>query len=304
MPFSILVLMVVPASFFTISVLLCVRLYGIKMMSSALFLLIQQQKQAHSIQVILICLTALANYAAIGIEQARLNEKIKEEVKRRSQLERYHSPSVISRMMNSAETDIDAQEVEASILFSDIVGFTGMSERMEPHRVGLLLNEYFGEMTDVIFHYEGTLDKFIGDAIMAVFGAPLPMEDHAVRAVKASLDMREKLKEFNKENFAQQHIEIRIGINSGRVVAGDIGSPKRIEYTVLGNTVNIAQRLEAGVAKPGQIVIGANTYELVKDHFETRELGAFSLKGLEQMTNVYEVIAEKSKDKDSEEKQA
>ncbi len=249
-------------------------------------------------------LTALANYAAIGIEQARLNEKIKEEVKRRSQLERYHSPSVISRMMNSAETDIDAQEVEASILFSDIVGFTGMSERMEPHRVGLLLNEYFGEMTDVIFHYEGTLDKFIGDAIMAVFGAPLPMEDHAVRAVKASLDMREKLKEFNKENFAQQHIEIRIGINSGRVVAGDIGSPKRIEYTVLGNTVNIAQRLEAGVAKPGQIVIGANTYELVKDHFETRELGAFSLKGLEQMTNVYEVIAEKSKDKDSEEKQA
>ncbi|HSE41327.1 MAG TPA: adenylate/guanylate cyclase domain-containing protein, partial [Acidobacteriota bacterium] len=168
-------------------------------------------------------LTALANYAAIGIEQARLNEKIKEEVKRRSQLERYHSPSVINRILNSAETDIEAQEVETTVVFSDIVGFTGMSEKMEPHRVALLLNEYFGEMTDVIFKYEGTLDKFIGDAIMAVFGAPLPMEDHAVRAVKASLEMREKLEEFNDEKFGIQRINVRIGINSGPVVAGDIG---------------------------------------------------------------------------------
>ncbi len=241
-------------------------------------------------------LTALANYAAIGIEQARLNEKIKEEVKRRSQLERYHSPSVINRILNSKEMDIDAQEVETTVVFSDIVGFTGMSEKMEPHRVALLLNEYFGEMTDVIFHYEGTLDKFIGDAIMAVFGAPLAMEDHAIRAVKTALEMREKLKEFNDEKLGLPRIEIRIGINSGPVVAGDIGSPKRIEYTVLGNTVNIAQRLEATVAKPGQIVVGSNTYELIKDHFEMQELGEFSLKGLEQMEKVYEVISEKTED--------
>jgi adenylate cyclase len=122
------------------------------------------------------------------------------------------------------------------------------------------------------------------------------MEDHAVRAVKTALEMREKLKEFNDEKFGQQRINVRIGINSGPVVAGDIGSPKRIEYTVLGNTVNIAQRLEAGVAKPGQIVVGANTYELIKDQFEMQELGEFSLKGLEQMTKVYEVISEKTED--------
>jgi adenylate cyclase len=209
-------------------------------------------------------------------------------------LERYHSPSVINRILNATETEsIDAQEVDTTVMFSDIVGFTGMSEKMEPHRVALLLNEYFGEMTEIIFKYEGTLDKFIGDAIMAVFGAPLAMEDHAVRAVKTALEMREKLREFNDEKFGQEKINVRFGINSGPVVAGDIGSPKRIEYTVLGNTVNIAQRLEAGVAKPGQIIIGANTYELVKDHFELQELGEVSLKGLEQMTKVYEVLSEK-----------
>ena len=122
-------------------------------------------------------------------------------------------------------------------------------------------------MTEIIFKYEGTLDKFIGDAIMAVFGAPLAMEDHAVRAVKTALEMREKLNEFNDEKFGQQKINVRFGINSGPVVAGDIGSPKRIEYTVLGNTVNIASRLEAGVAKPGQISLDANTYELCEGSF-------------------------------------
>lgn len=242
-------------------------------------------------------LTALANYAAIGIEQARLNERIKEELKRRSQLERYHSPSVINRILSVAATDntIDAQEMETTVLFSDIVGFTSISEKMEPHRVALLLNEYFSEMTDIIFRHDGTLDKFIGDAIMAVFGAPLAMEDHAIRAVHTAIEMRDKLEEMNQEKFGKaQRIAVRIGLNSGSVVAGDIGSPKRIEYTVLGNTVNVAQRLEAGVAKPGQIVIGEETYKMVKDQFDTQELGEFNLKGLEKSIKVYEVLKEKT----------
>jgi adenylate cyclase len=241
-------------------------------------------------------LTALSNYAAIGIEQARLNEKIKEEIKRRGQLERYHSPAVINRILSSSSNDssLDAQEVDVSVLFCDIVNFTTMSENMEPHRVSLLLNDYFSEMTDIIFRHDGTLDKFIGDAIMAIFGAPLQMKDHADRAVKAALEMRDRLQEMNREKFIENKINIRIGINSGRVVAGDIGSPKRIEYTVLGNTVNIASRLESSVAKPGQIVVGKNTYEDVKTRFETRELGEFSLKGLEKSSMVYEIIGEKT----------
>jgi adenylate cyclase len=240
-------------------------------------------------------LTALANYAAIGIEQARLNEKIKEEIKRRGQLERYHSPAVISRIMNSAATDtsVEAQEMDVSILFSDIVGFTPMSEKMEPHRVALLLNEYFGEMTDIIFEHDGTLDKFIGDAIMAIFGAPLAMEDHAVRAVRTAIEMRDRLKLMNEEKFGEGKINIRIGVNSGRVVAGDIGSPKRIEYTVLGNPVNVASRLESGVAKPGQIVVGEETYKTIKDHFEVQPLGPFTLKGLAKSIEVYEILKEK-----------
>jgi adenylate cyclase len=241
-------------------------------------------------------LTALANYAAIGIEQARLNEKIKEEIKRRGQLERYHSPAVINRILSSSGNDssLDAQELDVSVLFCDIVNFTTMSEKMEPHRVSLLLNEYFSEMTDIIFRHDGTLDKFIGDAIMAIFGAPLPTEDHAVRAVKTALEMRDRLKQMNEEKFADSNINIRIGINTGRVVAGDIGSPKRIEYTVLGNTVNIASRLESSVAKPGQIVVGKDTFKDLNNLFESRELGEFILKGLEKSSMVYEIIREKS----------
>ena len=240
-------------------------------------------------------LTALANYAALGIEQARLNEKIKEEIKRRSQLERYHSPAVINRIMSfsSTETSIEAQELDVTVLFTDIVGFTGFSEKLEPHRVALLLNEFFSEMTDIIFSQDGTLDKFIGDAIMAVFGAPLQMKDHAVRAVRTALEMRDRLKILNDQKFSKSRFEVRTGINSGRVVAGDIGSPKRIEYTVLGNTVNIASRLETTVAKPDQIVIGENTYALIEDQFEVAPLGEFNLRNLEKSIMVYEVLGEK-----------
>jgi adenylate cyclase len=241
-------------------------------------------------------LTALANYAAIGIEQARLHEKIKEEIKRRSQLERYHSPAVVNRILSFSTSDssVDAQEMDVTVLFSDIVGFTSFAEKMEPHRVSLLLNDYFSEMTDIIFSQDGTLDKFIGDAIMAIFGAPITTEDHAVRAVRTALEMKQRLQELNEEKFSTVPLKIRIGINSGRVVAGDIGSPKRIEYTVLGNTVNIASRLESSVSKPDQIVVGEETYELIKDHFETEALGPFHLKNMEKSIMVYQILSEKA----------
>ncbi len=237
-------------------------------------------------------LTALANYAAVAIERARLNQKILAEEKKRERLGRFLSPQVTSRILAAADThgaELGAPEVrEVSVLFADIVGFTGMSEAMSPNSVSLLLNDYLSRMTEVIFRYEGTLDKYIGDAIMAVFGAPLDMPDHAERAIRTALEMQEKLTEWNAEQREGPSLRIRIGINSGKAVAGEIGSINKKEYTVLGDTVNTASRLES-VAKPGTVVIGENTYQAVEGKFECRSLGAFSLKGKQREVLVYEV---------------
>lgn len=241
-------------------------------------------------------LTAMANFAAVGIEQALLSEKIQRESKIRQRLERYHSPSIVNRILNSADAGISneftlsVQERDVTVLFADIVGFTPMAERMQPSHVALLLNDYFSEMTEVIFKYEGTLDKYIGDAIMAIFGAPNPMNDHPIRAVLTGMEMIKRLNQINENRAPKAKFAIRIGINSGRTVAGDIGSLKRMEYTVLGNTVNVASRIESTVCQPNQVCVGASTYELVKNYFQCENLGPFRLKGLTEETNVYRII--------------
>ncbi len=245
-------------------------------------------------------LTALANYAAVAVERARLNQKIVAEEKKRERLGRFLSPQVANRILAASATDggaaLGAPEVrEVSVLFADICGFTSMSENMSPSLVSLMLNDYLSRMTDVIFKYEGTLDKYIGDAIMAVFGAPLDMPDHAERAIRTALEMQERLTEWNAERKqGTPELRIRIGINSGNAVAGEIGSINKKEYTVLGDTVNTASRLESSVAKPGTVVIGANTIALVEGLFECRSLGTFKVKGKALEIPAYEVLAAKA----------
>jgi adenylate cyclase len=245
-------------------------------------------------------LTALANYAAVAVERARLNQKIVAEEKKRERLGRFLSPEVAKRIIATSESQgavMGAPEVrEVSVLFADIVGFTSMSERMRPDEVALLLNDYLSRMTDTVFKFEGTLDKYIGDAIMAVFGAPLDMPDHAICAIKCALMMRERLDEFNAEHKEGPIFQIRIGINSGNAVAGEIGSVNKREYTVLGDTVNTASRLESSVAKPGMIVIGENTYDAVKDMVELTSLGKATLKGKQKEVAVYAVQGVKAGD--------
>ena len=236
-------------------------------------------------------LSALGNYAAVAIEQASLNKKVQEEKVRRERFEKYFSPRVAERIMSEGEKEV--QELEVSVIFADIVGFTPMAEKMEPQLVSQLLNEYFSRMADVVLEFDGTLDKFIGDCIMAVFGAPYPQEDHAERAVRVALEMRRRLNELNKELEKDPPIQMRMGINSGKVVAGPIGSHKRKEITVLGDTVNIASRIESMVAEAGQIVVGARTRELAADAFEVRDLGTVSLKGKRKAVQVFEVLSEK-----------
>jgi adenylate cyclase len=234
-------------------------------------------------------LSALANYAAVAIERANLNKKIQKERVARERFEKYFSPAVITRIMSEGEMEV--QELEATVIFADIVGFTPRAEKMDPPSIAQLLNEYFSRMADAILEYDGTLDKFIGDCIMAVFGAPYPQEDHAIRAVKVALEMRRRLNELNEERSPEIPIQMRTGVNSGRVVAGPIGSVKRKEITVLGDTVNIASRIESTVAKAGQIVIGERTWELVGDQFEMKDLGTVALRGKEKSVRVFEVLS-------------
>jgi adenylate cyclase len=243
-------------------------------------------------------LTALANYAAVAVERARLNQKIVAEEKKRERLGRFLSPQVTSRILATSDSQgaaLGVPEVkEVSVLFADIVGFTSMAENRAPAEVALLLNDYLSRMTEVIFKYEGTLDKYIGDAIMAVFGAPLDVPDHASRAIRSALEMQERLAEWNSERKEGPQFQIRIGINSGKAVAGEIGSVNKKEYTVLGDTVNTASRLESSVAKPGMVVIGENTYEAVKELFECRPLGKATLKGKANEVAVFEVAGAKA----------
>jgi adenylate cyclase len=238
-------------------------------------------------------LTALANYAAVAVERARLNQQIQAEERKRERLGRFLSPQVASRILAASDTQAsalgDPEVREVSVLFADISGFTSVSEKMSPSAVALLLNDYLSRMTDVIFKYEGTLDKYMGDGIMAVFGAPLDMSDHAARAIKAALEMQDRLAEWNAERREGPELRVRIGINSGKAVAGEIGSVNKMEYTVLGDTVNTASRLESAVAKPGSVVVGEQTREIVGDAFDFQTLGTFSLKGKEQEVLVFEV---------------
>jgi adenylate cyclase len=238
-------------------------------------------------------LTALANYAAVAVERARLNAKIQAEERKRERLARFLSPQVTSRILAASESQAmllgAPEDREVTVLFADIVGFTGLAEKMSPAAVALFLNDYLSRMTDTVFRFEGTLDKYIGDAVMAVFGAPLDMPDHAERAIRCALEMCERLEEFNAEHKEGPKIQIRIGINSGRAVAGEIGSIAKSEYTVLGDTVNTASRLESEVAQPGAIVIGAVTHALVSAKFSCRDLGLFAVKGKQHEVAAYEV---------------
>jgi len=241
-------------------------------------------------------LTALANFAAVAIERAQLAEKIVQERQIRSKMERYHSPAVIDEIVKGVisadETEI--RNADVSILFADISGFTTVSESKKPEEVAQFLANFFSAAVDAIFAYGGTLDKFIGDAVMAFFGAPIPQDDHADRAIMAGLMMMERVALWNAERESQglPMVKIRVGINSGPAVVGNVGTEKRVDYTVLGSSVNIASRLESGVAKPGQLVISQNTLDRVMGSFNTESLGEFALKGLQQKMPVYSVTSE------------
>ncbi|HTL34994.1 MAG TPA: adenylate/guanylate cyclase domain-containing protein [Kofleriaceae bacterium] len=209
---------------------------------------------------------------------------------------KYMTDAVVDHLM-AGKVQLGGEALTATILFSDIRSFTTLSEKMDAKQLVALLNEYFTEMVDVVMREDGVVDKYIGDAIMAVFGAPVPKPESAVSAVRAAVGMREALADLNKKLVARgaKRIETGIGVHTGEVVAGNIGSERRMEYTVIGDSVNLASRLESATKELGvAVLISQDTYDLVKDHFDVRQVKEITVKGREQPVMTYEVLGIKS----------
>jgi len=205
---------------------------------------------------------------------------------------RYVAREVVDEILKDPEKLVlRGERRDVTVLFCDIRGFTPMAERLPPEEVVLLLNEFYDLMIDTTFKNDGTLDKFLGDAVMAIFGAPMPYPDHSFRAIKTALAMQAGIRELSEKRAraGKPPIAVGIGVSAGDAVAGTVGSEDRMEYTVIGDTVNLGSRLES-IAKPGQILITQRTYGKVEGLVEARPLGTVKVKGKEEDVEVYEVL--------------
>ncbi|PIU51075.1 hypothetical protein COS91_06370 [Candidatus Desantisbacteria bacterium CG07_land_8_20_14_0_80_39_15] len=232
-------------------------------------------------------------YLSISLYRFVSEEREKREVK--NAFGRYVNPDVVNELLNDpGKLSLGGDKKMLTILFSDVRGFTTISENLQPEEVVNLLNEYFTQMSEIILKYEGTLDKFIGDAIMAFFGAPIAHTDDAPRAVKVAWEMQQKIKEINKRHAGEVRGQFKmgIGINTGNVVVGNIGSHRRMDYTAIGDDVNLAQRLE-DMAEGGEILITESTYNLVKDIVQVNKLEPVQVKGRAGAVQIYEVTGVK-----------
>jgi adenylate cyclase len=239
--------------------------------------------------------TSLAAQCAMAIENVRLYRDMVAAEKKRANLGRFLSPAIVEEVMKQdTSLRLGGDKHTVTSLFCDIRGFTPIAERLAPIGLVRLLNQHFTAMTELIFNHAGTLDKFIGDEIMAVFGAPLPGPKDAERCVRAALAMQAKNAELNtiRERDGLPTFDVGIGINTGEAIAGYVGSPERMEFTVVGDSVNIARRF-CSLAGPGQIVIGEPTYALIEGIVEARPTGSVMLKGKSTAKHGFEVLGMK-----------
>jgi len=205
---------------------------------------------------------------------------------------RYVAREVVEEILKDPEhLVLTGERREVTVLFCDVRGFTPLSERLSPEEVVSLLNDFYTLMIETTFKHDGTLDKFMGDAVMAIFGAPIPHPNHSERAVRTALAMRQGIGELNRRRQERglEAVSIGIGVSAGEVVAGTVGTEDRMEYTVIGDSVNLAARLESN-AKPGQILMSHRTWTKVRDVVEANPLGRIRVKGKEEEVEVYEVL--------------
>jgi adenylate cyclase len=220
-------------------------------------------------------------------------EDITTEKRLKGTMTRYMAKEVVDKLLEHGETILGGMTQEATIMFSDIRGFTTLSEKMTPQETVSMLNEYFSIMVDIIFNYEGVLDKYIGDAIMAVFGAPFNTGKDPDRAVKTAIDMLTALGEFNQKRIAEfkDPINIGIGISTNNILSGNIGSLKRMDYTVIGDGVNLASRLEGTNKVYGtHILVSEFTYKKLTERYVSREIDLIQVKGRTKPIGIYQIL--------------
>jgi adenylate cyclase len=237
-------------------------------------------------------LTAFGDQAAIGLENAKLVAQIKAETKRTENLSRYLSRPIVKKILeHGGDLQLGGEKVLCTVLFADIRGFTSYSENREPHQVVEFLNDFLTKMTRIIFDKNGTLDKYLGDGLMAIFGAPFHMTDAAYWAVRSAVEMQACMARYKGEWETKYGFtgQLGIGVNSGEVTSGSIGSPDRMDYTVIGDAVNLGARLQAMAVK-GDIVVSEFAYQQVKERIQVEPMGKVQVKGRTQPVEVFRIL--------------
>jgi len=230
-------------------------------------------------------------FALVAVNSYRFFQAEREKLRVRTRMERYFAPRLMSKILQAQDRLMSAEQKVITVLFSDISGFTSWCSTQPPDAIHRTLNEYFELMTEIVFRHEGTVDKFIGDGLMAFFGDPLSQSDHALRAVRTGIEMQQAVRGLRArwEAEGRMPIHIRIGINSGEVVVGDMGSRRIMAYTAIGSNVNLGSRLESKAPIDG-VLVSAPVYHAVKDTVATRFAGKITAKGISEDFETYEVI--------------
>ena len=240
-------------------------------------------------------LRMLADYAAIAIHNMQLMKQLKETQEKeqkhlRGLFEKYVAPSVVQQLLNEPDkVKLGGTHQSITVLFADVRGFSTFSERTPPERLVKLLNHYMTVAADAVLAEEGTLDKFMGDAVMAFFNAPMPQSDHLLRALRAAWVLNEQVKDLHQRLPKRYHLHFGVGVGVGQALVGNIGTPQMMNFTAIGDAVNKVKRLQEN-AQGGQILIAQETFRLVEEHVGARYLGDLHLKGQRQPEPVYEVI--------------
>lgn len=238
---------------------------------------------------------SLASQAALAIENVRLHEQTVEFEKKRGELSRFLPGPLVEKLMNEPESlTLGGNKTRVTTLFCDIRASTQIAEQLSPQELVALLNEHFTAMTEIVFAYGGTLDKYIGDEIMAIFGTPLPTGDEEFRAVCTAVEMQHSNARLNavRQSEGRLPLHIGIGVEVGEVIAGFIGSPRRMDFTVIGDKVNTAKRF-CDMAGPGKVVVGEEVWKQIQDRAQAKALGAITLKGKQQPVQSYEILSVK-----------